>query len=99
MSTLPAEPLLFDHEEQELLVGHFLHGLRRRPVNLTGLRSHIRLGRQCRVPSILWGTIDWDGLMGFMAFKISGLGPIRKFVCGSQPEKKENDPEKDKKKR
>ena len=26
-------------------------------------------------------------------------GPIRKFVCGSQPEKKENDPEKDKKKR
>ena len=26
-------------------------------------------------------------------------GPIRKFVCGSHPEKKENDPEKDKKKR
>ena len=25
--------------------------------------------------------------------------PVRKFVCGSQPEKKENDPEKDKKKR
>lgn len=29
----------------------------------------------------------------------SRAGPIRKFVCGSQPEKKENDPEKDKKKR
>ena len=27
------------------------------------------------------------------------IGPIRKFVCGSQPEKNENDPEKDKKKR
>jgi hypothetical protein len=29
----------------------------------------------------------------------SGAEPVRKFVCGSQPEKKENDPEKDKKKR
>jgi hypothetical protein len=33
------------------------------------------------------------------AISAEETGPIRKFVCGSQPEKKENDPEKDKKKR
>jgi hypothetical protein len=41
----------------------------------------------------------WDIVPEACTVAIQGRGPIRKFVCGSQPEKKENDPEKDKKKR